>query len=143
MSNSISVRNVQKGDLTELSRLNKLFNGTYESPDELNRRITDPNCVEHPLIAEINGKIIGFAAIRIIPCVFSSSPRGELTELFVEENYRRQGVGKELINYAEAIARDNGVNTMFILTNISNLASRSLYNSIGYRENDMILCKEL
>ncbi|MCA9952641.1 MAG: hypothetical protein KDE48_23490, partial [Anaerolineales bacterium] len=51
-------------DLQDLARLNAEFNGFSDLPEHLAKRLADPFCVEQPLLAEIDGHVIGFAALR-------------------------------------------------------------------------------
>ena len=130
-------------DLQDLARLNAEFNGFSDLPEHLAKRLADPFCVEQPLLAEIDGHVIGFAALRIVPCVFYAAPHGELTELFVKEAYRRLGVGRELLSLAEEIAREKGVEELFILTGSSNQVAQTFYNSMGYQDGELALKREL
>jgi ribosomal protein S18 acetylase RimI-like enzyme len=127
----------------ELSRLNAEFNGSSDPPEHLAKRLSDPLCVEQPLLAEIDGNVVGFSALRIVPCVFYADPHGELTELFVEQGYRRMGVGRELLILAEKIAKEKGGKELFILTDMSNQVARSFYISMGYEDGELAFAKEL
>jgi ribosomal protein S18 acetylase RimI-like enzyme len=132
-----------QADVQDLARLNLAFNGVRELPEALSRRLADPFCVEQPLVAVLEGRVVGFAALRVVPCVFYDQPHGELTELYVEEEYRELGVGRKLILLAEKIAKSKGVKELFVLTGISNQKARRLYNSLGYEDGDIVLSKEL
>jgi GNAT superfamily N-acetyltransferase len=72
-----------------------------------------------------------------------TEPYAELTELFVEEGFRRQGVGKCLVAHAEKLAREAGASKMLILTDFYNHAAISLYRAIGYAHYDIALTKDL
>jgi ribosomal protein S18 acetylase RimI-like enzyme len=67
---------------------------------------------------------------------------GDPTMLFVydigvDEAYRRRGVATRLVRELEAIARERGIRTGFVLTNASNDAAMALYRSLGgERPND-------
>jgi ribosomal protein S18 acetylase RimI-like enzyme len=129
--------------MQDLARLNAEFNGSTEPPEHLAKRLADPFCVEQPLLAEVGERIVGFAALRIVPCVFYADPHGELTELFVEDTHRRLGVGRELLLLAEKIARGKGVRELFVLTDLSNQAAQSFYRSMGYEDGELAFTKEL
>lgn len=78
-------------DAAELVRLNALFNGQQEPPEQLAARLRDPQRVETPLLALVEGRVAGFAAVRVVPCVFYPEPYAELTELYVEAEFRHWG----------------------------------------------------
>jgi ribosomal protein S18 acetylase RimI-like enzyme len=55
----------------------------------------------------------------------------------VDEAYRRRGIATRLLREVEAIARERGIRTGFLLTNGSNEAAMALYESFGgERPND-------
>ncbi|HET9909828.1 MAG TPA: GNAT family N-acetyltransferase [Anaerolineales bacterium] len=140
---TILTRVATSDDVQDLARLNAKFNGSSDPPEYLAMRLADRFCVEQPLLAEVDGHVVGFAALRIVPCVFYADPHGELTELFVEEPYRRQGVGRELLRLAEKIAKEKGVKELLILTDASNQAAQTFYNSMDYEDGELAFKKEL
>jgi GNAT superfamily N-acetyltransferase len=96
-----------------------------------------------PILAEINGRAIGIANLRLLAAVFYSAPYAELTELFVEENARRLGAGAALVSFAEQLARQGGAVEMLILTDFYNHAAQQLYRKCGYEHCDIALAKKL
>ena len=137
----ITTRIAQAGDMVELARLNRLFNGGEDSAGHLSARLADPRRVETPLIAEIEGRVVGFAAVRVVASIFYAAPHAELTELFVEAPYRRQGVGRALVAAAEALAQAQGADEMVILTGADNEAAKSLYQKMGFTDQELALLK--
>jgi GNAT superfamily N-acetyltransferase len=103
----------------------------------------DPRRVDTPLLAEINGRVIGIANLRLLTAVFYSEAYAELTELFVEERSRRLGAGAALIDFAEVLARQAGASEMFILTDFYNHTAQALYRKLGYEHYDIALSKKL
>jgi GNAT superfamily N-acetyltransferase len=130
-------------DLAQLVRMNALFNGASDSAEIIASRLADPQRVETALLAEIEGQIAGFAALRLAPCIFYAEPYAELTELYVDESHRRLGVGKALVAHAERLAREAGARQMLILTDFYNSTALSLYSSLGYVHYDIALTKDL
>ena len=139
----VFARTATKDDMAVLAQLNAEFNGSSDPPEHLARRFSDPYCVEQILLAEVDGNVVGFAALRVVPCVLYSDPHGELTELYVQESFRRLGAGRELLLLAEAIAKEKGVNELIILTDASNQATQSFYRSLGYQDGEIAFTKEL
>ncbi len=138
----ILVHIAQPDDAAEIARLNRLFNGVDEPAENYTRRLSDPRRVDTPLLAEIEGKIIGIANLRLAPTVFYSEPYAELTELFVEDAYRRRGAGRALIAFAERMALDAGADEMLILTDFYNYTAQELYRAMGYCHYDIALAKK-
>jgi ribosomal protein S18 acetylase RimI-like enzyme len=143
MNPSIVVRQALAADAREIARLNTLFNDVTEPPEAYLPRLADPRRVDTPLLAEVEGKVVGFANLRLAHSVFYPEPYAELSELYVEEAYRRRGIGKALILHAEGLARQAGAGEMVILTGDDNQAALGLYRSLGYGDHDLALSKEL
>lgn len=71
-------------------------------------------------------------------------PKDELyiAHLAVEEKFRRQGVGLEMLAYAEEKAREQGLPKLSLLTEIENSVARALYEKFGFKVTDTILFPE-
>jgi GNAT superfamily N-acetyltransferase len=139
----LTVRVAALADAPEIARLNRLFNGVDEPPVNYARRLADPRRVDTPILAEINGRVIGIANLRLLTAIFYSAPYAELTELFVEESARRLGAGAALVSFAEQLARQGGAVEMLILTDFYNHAAQQLYRKCGYEHYDIALVKKL
>jgi GNAT superfamily N-acetyltransferase len=137
------IRTAQPDDAPEIARLNKLFNGVDEPAANYAMRLVDAHRVDTPILAELDGSVIGLANLRLLPAVFYSEMYAELTELFVEEDYRRYGAGRALITYAEGLALDGGAHEMIILTDFYNYTAQTLYRALGYQHHDIALSKRL
>lgn len=143
MDAGIVTRVATSEDAPVLAQLHLAFNGVHVPPDVLARRLADLQRVEQALVAAIDGRIVGFAALRVVPCVFYDHPHGELTELYVEEACRQRGVGRALVRLAEQLAKAGGVSELFVLTGDANTAARRLYAALGFAEGDIALSKAL
>jgi hypothetical protein len=65
MNPSIVVRQALAADAREIARLNTLFNDVTEPPEAYLPRLADPRRVDTPLLAEVEGKVVGFANLRL------------------------------------------------------------------------------
>lgn len=143
IGNGVYYRVATVEDAAELVRLNALFNGEEEPPAQLAQRLMDPRRVETPVLAIVEGRVVAFAALRMVPCVFYPVPYAELTELFVEAAWRGRGIGRGLVNYVEQMALEAGATELFILTGFDNQPAQALYHSLGYTDYDVALCKRI
>jgi len=143
MSLKIQIRPARSEDAADIARLNALFNGSSEPPEAYLPRLADTRRVDTPLLAWLDGRAVGIANLRVVPTVFYPEPYAELTELYVEDDYRRQGVGRALIGYAEDLARQGGSVELIIQTDAENHPAQQLYRSLGYVDHDQALSKEL
>ena len=59
------------------------------------------------------------------------APMAHLHELTVAEDFRRRGVGRELLKAFVTAARAAGATRMFLTTGADNVPARALYDSVG------------
>ncbi len=84
-------------------------------------------------ILEKDGKAVGYA---LNAETYSREAGGKvlwLEELFVLEEYRSCGIGREYFSYIEKYAFDNGFARIRLEVEDSNVRARSLYEFLGYR----------
>jgi ribosomal protein S18 acetylase RimI-like enzyme len=143
MIDEITIVEATIDDVQDLVQLNILFNGSSDSATAMAERMTEPRRVETIIIARVNGKIAGFAALRIVPCVLYPTPHAELTELYVKEDYRQLGIGKRLVQYLEELALKKCADDLLVLTGADNLPALSLYHALGFEDYDISLQKSL
>jgi GNAT superfamily N-acetyltransferase len=138
---NLAVRVAVPEDAPELARLNATFKGVQEPPERLAARLVDPKRVETPIIAEIEGRAVGFACLRLLPSLCYDPIYAELTELFVEEACRRRGIGRALVAYAERLARESGAEELVLLTGLGNARGQVFYRALGYADWDLAMRK--
>ncbi len=140
---SPELRIAESADAPAIARLNLLFNGCSEPAEHYAARLVDPRRVDTPLLALVAGIAVGMANLRLLAPVFYPEPYAELTELYVEEAYRRQGLGRALVEYAERLARQVGAEEIFILTGAGNAGAQAFYRTLGYQADDIAFSKNL
>ena len=141
-SNTI-IRVVTEVDIEGLARLNSIFNDVDETAEAIWRRLDDPKCAEIPIVAVTENQVVGFAGLRIVPNIFYPGAHAEITELFVEEPHRRQGIASAPMRYAEEIARSRSAKEIVLHIGEDNQAARKFYAAIGYEEWELVLGREL
>ena len=139
----ITVREATQDDLVALARLNERFNDVKTTAAQIAARLADPQCVEIPIVAEIDNQLVGFAGLRVVPLIFYKGAHAELTELFVEESYRRRGVGGALIRFAEHLAESKGAEELILHTDEENEVARKFYTAVGYEAWEIVMGKRL
>ena len=143
LPDKVTTRVATPDDAYELVRLNRAFNGVDEPPERLALRLCDLQRVEIPILAEVDGRVVGFASLRVVLCVFYATPHAELTELFVEPGYRRRGVGRALVAHAERLAREREAEKLVVLTGFTNLEGQAFYRAVGYTDRELAMGKTL
>ena len=131
---------MQKEHLLEIEKLQQDWqseNITYGlvavTVDQISEAMT-PYC----LVAKDNGSVVGYLMAELREsneyCVF---PKGvsfvDVSDLFVTPKYRSRGVGKELLNKCEEIARADGIEHMLLSSATKDAeAVRKFYTNNGY-----------
>lgn len=59
-----------------------------------------------------------------------------LNDLYVEEEYRRTGIGRQLIQTALSFAKDHGADFVTISTEVDNFTAQRLYEQIGFLRSE-------
>jgi ribosomal protein S18 acetylase RimI-like enzyme len=126
------IRIATPSDAGTLARMNAAFNGVTDSAEQIAARLVACANIETAILAEVDGQVAGFACVRVVPCVLYAEPYAELTELYVEPAFRRRGLGRALIAYAEQLARARGASELLIMTGTGNAVAQALYRAAGY-----------
>lgn len=119
--------------------------GASDHPGEVDRflagdaRAVFPGGEGAVLVAEAAGRPVGLleVSLRSTADGCSSSPVGYLEGLWVDEDVRRAGVARRLVEAGEAWARERGCSEMASDALVENRASRAWHLSMGYLEVDV------
>jgi len=129
---TIKVRMATAEDGGEIARLNEAFNDLRSTPEQIAAQITRCAGIETMFLAEVDGRVVGMASLRLLPNICDPIPYAELTELFVEEAYQRLGVGHALVEQIEQAARAGGADQLVLLTSFKNSRAHTFYHALGY-----------
>lgn len=120
----MSIRNVCEGDF---EGLRKLFCDYFEeldcedSPEELYEEYVLPDLKADLLsiaVAEENSELCGFIIYQIDDILNDWNFKegfGDLREIYVIPRFRKKGIGKSLINYAENALKATDVKDFYVL----------------------------
>lgn len=81
------------------------------------------------LVAEKEGKVIGFVVVVLTP-----EGEGRVFALAVDSRYRAGGVGRTLLKAAFAVLRKIRIGYVRLETRVSNVVAQRLYKSMGFVE---------
>ena len=127
------VRRAISSDIPQLAQLAGQL-GYPSSEDEIRARLAGIEAApEHALfIAEsADGKIAGFLNVFVMRTI-DSDARTEIAALVVDDAHRSLGVGKVLIEQAEAWARKNGCRAIGLRSNVIRERAHRFYERLGY-----------
>ena len=86
-----------------------------------------------------DGAIVGITMVTLGEELLSHAPSAHLEAIVVAESAEGQGVGKVLLETAEATARDRGATSMSLHVFATNVRARKVYERAGYDE-ELIRC---
>ena len=85
------------------------------------------------LKAVVDGRIAGFAVARVEKKVLDRDLIGRIYTLNVRRDFRRMGVGKELMKALERELERRGCRKIVLEVSVENIPAINLYKSLGYR----------
>ena len=139
----IGIRPAKVEDAAAVLALNAAFNDVRATVEQIAEHIAQYAEFETPFVAEIDGRVVGLACLRLLPCLCDAQPYAELTELIVDPAHRRQGVGRVLVNHIEGKAREQGASALHINTAEHNQAAQAFYRTLGYQRTTVTLQRRL
>lgn len=137
------VRVATTDDAPALSKLIAELNGPQGGTEETAARLSACNGLEVALIAWTPSGAAGFACLRVTPAVGSREPHALLTELYVRETHRRRGVAGALVREAEALARRQGADALYLFTGRQNVGAQAFYEALGFESRSIVYQKPL
>ena len=78
------------------------------------------------VVAAEDGVVVSYVG------VISAPPEGEITNVATHPNYRRKGIGAELLGFLKAEAERRTIDSLYLEVRRSNEAARSLYEKSGF-----------
>jgi ribosomal protein S18 acetylase RimI-like enzyme len=109
-----------------------LFDSMGAMPQQVAARLLACQNVLTTFIGAMDGQPVGFACLRLVPHLQGDEPYAELTDIYVEAPFRRQGVARALIAQVEAAARAAGASEVVIITGFDNEGAQAAYRASGY-----------
>ena len=145
-----AVRPLDAQDLEGWLRLRKLL---WDANDDEEHRTEMLDILAHPesqLVLVADGgdaKLLGFLEVSIRPFAedCETDHVGYIEGWFVESDYRRKGIGRELVNSAERWARQTGCTEMASDAEFGNDQCIAAHSRLGFKETSRLvhLRKEL
>ena len=135
------LRDINEEDSEAIAELITAFTHLTTTPAQIQQRLARSRGIEHPILAELDGNVVGFASLRLLNYLGEDVPYAEISELFVLERYRRQGIARALMTELEVRARAAGATSLALLTAADNGPAVALYRAMGFQEFSIALQK--
>jgi ribosomal protein S18 acetylase RimI-like enzyme len=90
------------------------------------------------LVAESGGEMVGVASLWVKGDLAHGDTVIEVPMLAVRREYRRSGVGKELMAEVQRIALEKDAKVIELVTTRGNRAAKAFYRSLGFTEANVV-----
>jgi len=132
-----TVRPATEKDITPILELYQELTGER---NDLTRYETGPALAEiaampghELLVAEEDGVVVGTMVLLVVPNLSHGAlPWAMVENMVVEQKYRRRGIGRLLMEYAIARARQAGCYKVQLLSNKKRHQAHRFYRSLGF-----------
>jgi ribosomal protein S18 acetylase RimI-like enzyme len=148
MTSAPTVRRARRDDLDALAPLFDAYRRFYEQPGDialasafLDERLERGDSVI--FVAEAEQQLLGFCQLYPSWCSVAAARIFVLYDLFVDDGVRRAGVGRQLMLAAQAFGRAAGAARLDLSTARTNARAQALYESLGWRRDDVFLTYSL
>jgi len=115
---------MQEVDIAEVAQLEKKCFSDPWSENGLRESLRKP--AYRMLAAKEDGKVVGYIGAYMV------ADELNITNVAVDPEYRRRGIGRELIDAMIHHAEKNRMTTIYLEVRVSNTAAISLYRAAGF-----------
>lgn len=110
-------------------------------PDRLANIEKSPDATA--LVAEDStGKVVGVMTLHLIWSIHNDPPIAWLTALVVLDSARSQGVGSEMLGWAEDWAKKKGAQKLSLSSGIHRVETHAYYDNRGYERSGLRFTKK-
>jgi GNAT superfamily N-acetyltransferase len=118
--------------------------GFEASADELADRIGRLSRMAEPvLVAKLDDQVAGCLTWHVMTVLHRPLPVGRITMLVVAETARRKGIGRALVEAAEARLTARGCGLVEVTSNVKLRAAHAFYRHLGYDQTSHRFAKAL
>jgi aminoglycoside 6'-N-acetyltransferase I len=144
MKTPVTVREIVEDDRSDWLRLREaLWPGSLSDHDaETRRYFEEPHGQVIILVAQVDARLVGFLELdqRKYAPGCKSSPVPFIEGWYVDPDLRGQGIGRALVEAAEARARATGHCEIASDAEIDNVEGITAHLALGYGEIERVVC---
>jgi ribosomal protein S18 acetylase RimI-like enzyme len=141
---TVRIRPAQIGDASDVAALLEELGypcTREDAAERISRVMHEPRLFL--VVAEIEGAVCGLMSLTLHYSVARGTDLARLTALVVAAKCSRQGIGRQLLREAEAIARQARVARIEVTSNMRRQAAHAFYLGCGYSEGSKHFIKLL
>lgn len=128
------IRRANANDAEAISKLYCELN-TLSEPAVVPERIAELAATEHTylLVYDDSGEIIATALVCLCQDVmYGSQPFAVVENVVVSADYKREGIGKNMMDYIDTFCLQQGCSKIMLQTSSENSAAQKFYNAVGF-----------
>lgn len=123
--NTVHIREMHEEDVPDIAQVERMC---FSMPWSETSFYSELYCrYSITRVAEVNNSIVGYICLRCI------ADEGQLLDLAVHKDYRKQGIATLLLKDAVEEVKSSGGRFLFLEVRVSNHESRKLYEKFGFR----------
>jgi ribosomal protein S18 acetylase RimI-like enzyme len=132
-SEAVEIRRARKADLPTIIALDERVTRVPKTEywRDLFERFSEQEQGRAIFIAEINGRVVGFAIGEVRAWEFGSPPCGWIFGFDVDPEFRERGIGSRLLNALTSFFRSCGVSTLRTMLRRDDNLIMSFFRSQG------------
>jgi GNAT superfamily N-acetyltransferase len=122
-------------DRQSIRRLFGILTGSMMSEKDLMNRLDfiENSPFDSLFVYEVNDSVIGLLGFRIRENIEENSRYGEISAIVVDTEYQHQGIGKQLIGYAEQLSNTLNCKGTWLVSGFGREdKAHRFYKSLGY-----------
>lgn len=131
----VEIRDARAEDADELTELIGQL-GYPTEPAAVVRRLERLGAtgVDRVLVAEDDGRIVGLVGIHVSRSLEYDRDAAKISAIVVDESRRGTGVGRALVDAADAEARTRGCEVLWLTTAERRAGAHAFYRALGFEE---------
>jgi GNAT superfamily N-acetyltransferase len=137
------VREAKPGDAEALIELIGLLDHDVQEKGVRKRINALANDGLAPLVATLDKKVVGLCGIDSMIAIHRPQPVGRINILVVSEGARGKGIGRLLVESAEAKLREDGCGIVEVTSNDRLAKAHAFYRHMGYQRTSIRFAKTL
>ncbi len=132
----ITVRHARTSDAEKIrSLLGQLGYADFEVADVI-AKIKVHEAPDYLIVvAEIEGQVVGFISLHWFDLAHWKGKLGRITSFCVDQDFRSQGVGRQLLTACEEVFRKEGCVKFEVTSNLKRVRAHEFYLKEGYLED--------
>ena len=138
-----SVRNAKPSDVPRLVELIHFLGHEIDEKSVRKALTTLKKVGETPIVAIEHSKVVGVIGVHKMVTIHRDAPVGRIPMLVVAEEAQAKGLGRMLVEAAEAALRNAGCKIIEVTSNDRRAAAHAFYRHMGYERTSIRFMKKL